>query len=256
MKWIVVLLALLAFTLGCKPGSKPQTDLDRFVTEMRRLPADTALDSLRVLAARGPSATYARYELGNRFFRMAEDTAQTRGWNDDHAKALLDSSQAWFDAAVKADSMFVQAWVNLGGVWDNRAEMMAPQPERQLRSQKALDMYKRALTIDPRNENARCNIGAVHMRERRTNEAKQEFMTVLQQNPQSAVAHYHLAVLFAEARIYREAEREWQLAAKYDHDGDIGERSRANIKILADLQKAPTPGTVNTTPATPAPAGH
>ncbi len=171
--------------------------------------------------------------------------AETKGWNDDGAKAWLDSSQTWFEAAVAADSTFLQAWVNLGGIWDNRADMMAPMPERQARTAKAVSMYEKALTIDPRDAKARCNLGALYMRDRKTEEAKKEFTTVLEQDPQSALAHYHLAVLFAEARIYREAETEWKLAVKYDPDGDIGERSKANLKILEDLQKAPTPAAAN-----------
>ena len=47
--------------------------------------------------------------------------------------------------------------------------------------------------------------------------------------------------MFAEAKIYREAIREWELAAKYDPDGDIGERSRDNIKIVQDLANAKPP---------------
>ena len=59
--------------------------------------------------------------------------------------------------------------------------------------------------------------------------------------PKSALAHYNLAIMFAEAKIYREAIAEWELASKYDPDGDIGDRSRENIKIVKDLMNAPAP---------------
>jgi tetratricopeptide (TPR) repeat protein len=242
MKRILPLFLLLALAGGCKSGSKPQSDLDKFVAEMRKLPPAEALSSLRSMTARpAPQSTYAKYELGNIYFKQAEDAAKDKGWNDDGAKALLDSSQTWFESAVATDSTFVEAWVNLGGIWDNRADMMAPMPERQVRTEKAASMYKKALTIDPRDAKARCNLGALYMGERKTEAAKKEFTTVLAQDPQSALAHYHLAVLFAEAQIYREAETEWKLAVKYDPDGDVGQRSKENLKILEDLQKAPTP---------------
>jgi len=140
----------------------------------------------------------------------------------------------------RGDSTFLQAWVNLGGIWDNRADMMAPMPERQARTAKAVSMYQKALSIDPRDAKARCNLGALYMRDRKTEEAKKEFTTVLDQDPQSALAHYHLAVLFAEARIYARPRLSgsWR---EIRPDGDIGERSKANLKILEDLQKAPTP---------------
>jgi tetratricopeptide (TPR) repeat protein len=242
MKRILPLFLLLALVGGCKSGSKPQSELDKFVGEMRQLPPAEAFAKLEGMTALpAPRSTYAKYELGNIYFRKAEDAAEAKGWNDDGAKAWLDSSQTWFEMAVAADSTFVEAWVNLGGIWDNRADMMAPMTERQLRTTKAASMYQKALTIAPRDAKARCNLGALYMRDRKTEEAKKEFTTVLEQDPQSALAHYHLAVLFAEARIYREAETEWKLAVKYDPDGDIGERSKANLKILVDLQKAPTP---------------
>lgn len=242
MKRIVPLFLVLACVGGCKSGSAPQSDLDKFVTEMRQLPPADALTTLQGMTTRpAPQSTYAKYELGNIYYKKAEDAAEAQGWNDDGAKAWLDSSQTWFEAAVAADSTFLEAWVNLGGIWDNRADMMAPMPERQSRTAKAASMYQKALSIDPTDAKARCNLGALYMRDRKTDEAKREFTTVLEQDPESALAHYHLAVLFAEARIYREAEREWKLAVKYDPEGDIGERSRANLKILEDLQKAPTP---------------
>jgi hypothetical protein len=68
-----------------------------------------------------------------------------------------------------------------------------------------------------------------------------EFQKVLEYHPQSALAHYNMAIMFAESKIYREALVEWELASKYDPDGDIGERSRENIKIVKDLMNAPTP---------------
>ena len=67
---------------------------------------------------------------------------------------------------------------------------------------------------------------------------------MLEHDPESALAHYNLAIMFAEQKIYREALREWELAAKYDPDGDIGERSRANIQIVKDLMNAPDPPAV------------
>jgi len=234
-------LALVALVAGCR-NEPAQSELDRFVAKYRELPREEAIDSLRTVAdSPAPTATYARYELGNVFYSIAEDTAAARGWNDAEAKANLDSAEAWFLKAVAADSTFVEGWVNLGAVWDSRADMMAPRSERELREQNAEKMYERALEIAPGDEKARCNLGALYLRQRKTMEAKEQFTTVLDQDPESALAHYHLAVMFAEARIYREAEREWKLAAKYDSDGNIGERSRENIKILEDLQEAQVP---------------
>ncbi len=238
--WPLLLAALAVAAAGCRETKVPQSDLDRFVDGIRDLPQPAAMDTLRAIADRGGErATFAQYELGNRYYSAAEDTAKARGWNDAAAKALLDSSETWFLKSVAADSTFVEGWVNLGGVWDTRSDMMAPQKERDARVEQAATMYNHALELRPDDEKARCNLGALYLRQRETEKAKDEFMKVLDRDPKSALGHYHLAVMFAEARIYREAEREWKLAVKYDPDGDVGERSQANLKILDDLQKAP-----------------
>jgi hypothetical protein len=53
---------------------------------------------------------------------------------------------------------------------------------------------------------------------------------------------WFVAILFATQKIYREAIREFELAVKYDPNGDIGERSRDNIKIIRDLMESEKPG--------------
>ena len=52
--------------------------------------------------------------------------------------------------------------------------------------------------------------------------------------------------MFAEAKIYREAINEWELAVKNDPDGDIGERSRDNIQIVKDLMNTEVPSGAKT----------
>ena len=79
----------------------------------------------------------------------------------------------------------------------------------------------------------------------KTGEAVTYFQQALAVNPKSALAHYNLAIAFAEAKIYREAIREWEAAADADRDGDIGERSRANIEIVKDLLEQEVPAKVD-----------
>ena len=71
-----------------------------------------------------------------------------------------------------------------------------------------------------------------------------EFQKTLEYNPGSALAHYNMAIVFAESKIYREAIVEWEKAVDSDKDGDIGARSRENIKIVKELMNAPVPDNV------------
>ena len=143
--------------------------------------------------------------------------------------------------SIARDSTFIEALVNLGSVWDDRSEQMGSRADRDVRIANARKYYEMALAVDPADEKARCNLGSLYLRQRQTKEALREFETALEYNPKSSLAHYNLAIMFAEAKIYREAIREWEQAVKYDPDGDIGQRSRENIKIVEDLMNAPPP---------------
>jgi tetratricopeptide (TPR) repeat protein len=236
---LLLALSLTALTLlGACSGDDdpPQSDLDRFVAGHQGLPTNEAIETLyRKVERPAPESTFARYQLGNIFYAMANDSARTRGWNDDYARSYLDSAEVWFTSTIAADSTFVEAYVNLGAVWDDRADMMATRPEREARIGQARIMYEQALELRPEDEKARCNLGALYKRQNNLERAMQEFLTALEYNPRSALARYNLAILFATMRIYREALLEFELAVQYDPDGDIGERSRDNIKIIEDL---------------------
>jgi len=218
---------------------EPLDDVDAFGLAYEAMPRAEARDALLPLVDDPPpTGAYARYHLGNLYYADATDSAYTAGWNDPFVKARLDSAQRWLEAAVAADSTMVKAFVNLGVLWDDRAEMMTSRAERDERIGRARAMFEAALALDPLDEKARCGLGNLWKRQNKLEQAMQEYLTVLDQNPRSALARYNLGILFATQRIYGEAEREFALAAKYDPDGDIGERSRDNIQIIHDLRTA------------------
>jgi tetratricopeptide (TPR) repeat protein len=233
--------AALALLAGCNK-QEPRTELDIFADQFVDMDGSAREGALRALAGGSqPEGGWAAFLLGNHYYNAAADTAAVSGWDAPSCSALLDSAETWFAAAVASDSTFIEALVNLGSVWDDRAEQRVGREERDERVRQAEQHYQAALAIDPVNEKARCNLGGLYMRLRRTSDALAEFQAVLDHNPESALAHYNLAIMFAEQKIYREAMREWELAAKYDPDGDIGERSRANVQIVVDLMNAPDP---------------
>ncbi len=238
------LVAMAAFLTGCKEEI-PETALDKFIERTGVLEGEALVDTLQVLARGGaPQNSFANYLLGNRFYTMASDSARTVGWGDETVDAWLDSADVYFSTAVAQDSTFLEPMVNLGSLWDDRAEQMGSRQERDARLANAKRYYLMALDVDETDEKARCNLGSLYLRQRRVKDAMNEFNTVLEHNEFSALAHYNIAIMFAEEKIYREAIAEWELASKYDPDGDIGERSRDNVKIVRDLMNAPDVGAV------------
>ncbi len=237
-----VLMAVVALLTGCKE-EVPGTPLDKFVARISDLSGEALNDTLLALAAGGaPDNAYANYLLGNGVYETASDSALAVGWGDEGVVSLLEQAEEYFNKAVAQDSTFLEPMVNLGSLWDDRAEQMGSRQERDTRLAEAEKFYQLALKVDPTDEKARCNLGSLYLRQRRVQQAKNEFLTALEYDERSALAHYNLAIMFAEVKIYREAIAEWELASKYDPDGDIGERSRDNIKIVNDLMNTPVPG--------------
>ena len=236
-----LMILSLVLIVGCKDG-EPMTDLERFVARTEVLSGQALDDTLRSLATgSAPYSLYANYLIGNRFYEAAGDSAVLVGWDGANVAALLDSAETYFTYCVEQDSTFIEAFVNLGSLWDDRAQGMSARHLRDEKLNKARSFYEQALVLNPTDEKALCNLGSLHLSQRKTGKALDAFQKVLDHNPSSALAHYNMAIMFAEAKIYREAILEWELAAKHDPDGDVGERSRDNIRIVNDLMNAPDP---------------
>lgn len=238
---VLLTIFVLVVVAGCKENGV-QTELDKFIQRTEAIGGTAYDDTLAVLAAGTSSqAVFANYLIGNDFYATAADSATDGGWNTKSAQANLDSAEVYFSRAVALDSTFIEALVNLGSLWDDRSGMMGSRQERDHRYDQAEKYYRLALVVDPFEEKARCNLGSMYLAQRRPGDALVEFKTVLEGQPRSALAHYHMAIMFAEAEIYQEAITEWKLAAKYDNSGDVGERAKANIKIIKDLMNTELP---------------
>jgi tetratricopeptide (TPR) repeat protein len=241
----MVVIAGAGFLSGCKDGlplkdEPPLTELEKFVEQTAAFEGQALEDTLRVVAqGEAPYNSYANFMLGNIFYSSASDSAQYGGWVNAGAQAMMDTAEVYFNQAVAQDSTFIEPLVNLGSIWDDRAEIISNRQEYDECISEASRYYNLALAVDPTDEKARCNLGSLYLRQRRTPEAMAEFQKTLEHNPESALAHYNIAIMFAEAKIYREALAEWETASKLDPDGDIGDRSRENIKIVTDLMNAP-----------------
>ena len=237
---MILLLGAVALFAGCQQDEAPDTPLQAFVARTEHLEGQALEDTLRTALAEGPPASvFAGFLLGNRFHTAAADSAFKVGWQDQGVGALLDSAETYFGGAVAQDSTFIEGLVNLGSVWDDRSEGIADRRQRQEAVDEAERWYRRALAVDETEIKARCNLGGLYLRQRRTAEALHEFTTALEHDPESSLAHYNLAIMFAETKIYREAIREFELAAEYDQGGDIGERAEESARIIRELMSAP-----------------
>ena len=236
----VLLTAAAAALVGCN-GAEKMSAVEQALAEYDDLPAEEREPALRELAASGPEkAAYGWYGLGNFFYeRSQEPDAPAEVGAQTGQNALLDSAVVCYEKAIAADSTLVEAWVNMGLIWDDISDGRSGQARRAV--DLAKEAYSAAIALRPTDEKARCNLGALYFRRHQYPEAIEQFNAVLEHDPDSALAHYNMAILFAESRMYREALVEWEAAVDSDPDGDIGDRSRENIKVIEDLMNSEIP---------------
>jgi tetratricopeptide (TPR) repeat protein len=220
------LLVALACTAlagwGCrqKEAARPAAAAPResaLAERLRVMPPAAQIDTMRALVAADTADAQLRFLSGNAYYEFAsalETTAPNR-------PAYLDSATAQYTRAVTIDSTMSKAWVNLA-----LAEQDRRQPDA---ARKALE---RAIAVNPRDVLAWCHLGYLsHMRGDLT-EAMRCYNRAVAIDAASAQAHYNLGLAFAEAKIFPEAVREWELVVKYDPDGDLGRTAAENVRII------------------------
>jgi len=247
---IVILASVLSMLLvacsettldgGVRDQEEPSA-VDLALADYRDMPVATREPALRELIVESADqAAYGWYGLGNLFYeRSANENVPPGPDSQTGTSAMLDSALTCYQTAIAVDSTLVEAWVNMGLIWDDLSDGRTPLSRKALTN--AQEAYGRAIDLKPSDEKARCNLGALLFRRRQHPEAMEQFQAVLDRNPKSALAHYNLAIMFAESQMYREAVTEWQLAVDNDPDGDIGERSRDNIKVIEQLMSSTIP---------------
>ena len=63
------------------------------------------------------------------------------------------------------------------------------------------------------------------------------YVRALSVDPESQLAHYNLGVAFADAGIYQEAIREWQAVARIDPKSDAARQAQDNIRVLRSVMQ-------------------
>ena len=170
ISFIVVVLTA-GLMSGCKDG-EPQSELEMFIVRTSEFKGQALQDTLRQIAnGEAPYNAYANFLLGNGFYDSANDSVRFGGWSNKGAQIMLDSAEVRFNLAVAQDSTFIEPMVNLGSIWDDRAETIGNREQYDERIAEANKFYSMALAVDPTDEKARCNLGSLYLRQRRTSEA-------------------------------------------------------------------------------------
>ncbi len=236
---LILLFLILSMLSGCNSVTK--SELDLALDPIREMPEAEQEPALLMFISDNPEiAHYGLWELGNIMYDKAGviKTAQ-KGIITPDCKALLDSALVYYDLAAASDTMFVHAYANAGLVWDELSEVRSIEARNAV--VQAEKYYLKAIEVDSTEVNSRVNLGSLLFKKKDFTGAIEQYQTVLDNDPECAIAHYKLGIMFAETNIYREAIVEWELAAKYDSDGEVGKISRDNIRVINDLMNSDTP---------------
>ncbi len=149
------------------------------------MPVATREPALRTLIAEVPDQeAYGWYGLGNLFYERSSTENVPPGPDSlTETSALLDSALTCYNKAIALDSTLVEAWVNMGLIWDDLSDGRTPLSRRAI--VEAQESYAKAIAIKPHDEKARCNLGALLFRRHQHPEAMEQFLAVLEHDPRA-----------------------------------------------------------------------
>ena len=194
-RWGWILAGLLVGTIWLAAPSGAGEDAEQ--TEM----LEAALERVRV----HPEDPEAFSELGHAYYEAGN---------------LEDALEA-FRAAVDLDPDHLEAIVNVGVVLN---EMGMPS--------NALDMFRKALQVAPDDVLAICNEAISYYALGETEKAVRDLVRATEIDPRNQLAHFQLGIAFADAKIYKEAIREWEAVIAADSTTEAAAQAGANIRRL------------------------
>jgi tetratricopeptide (TPR) repeat protein len=101
----------------------------------------------------------------------------------------------------------------------------------------AEELYRHATEIDPGYVLAFFDLGNVLDEQQRLDESIVAYRQAVVLSPRYADAHYNLALAYERKREDRPALRHWQAYARLDKDGPWAEHAHARIRTLLDREK-------------------
>ncbi len=106
--------------------------------------------------------------------------------------------------------------------------------------QLAINMYERALKIEPENNFVRTDLGVAYFNLGLTDTAIEEFQKVLKDNPKHVTAHYNLGiVLWKGKNDFEGAKEEFQTVMELAPNDPLAQAAQRNIDQIDQLLEKP-----------------
>jgi tetratricopeptide (TPR) repeat protein len=211
VRWALAALALaVAFGsaapwAGSSSANAKAGSSDEIKKKLEGLSPEEQIARLKELRERTPGDARVSFYLGNAFLTLARP----------------DSAAAAYEEAVKLDSTYTKAYVNLGIALEDLK-----------RFDEARRRYEQALSIDSTDVLARCHLGHYYHSRGDLQTAVEYYTRAIEIDPRSAQAHYNLGLAFADTRLFAEAMREWETVIKLSPKSELGRTAAENLRLI------------------------
>jgi tetratricopeptide (TPR) repeat protein len=109
---------------------------------------------------------------------------------------LIERGLAAFERATTADAEFASwSYAEMGEVWSRRGDQ-----------EKAIELYEKAVEIDPTNVPVLINLGVARLVTEKWDKAAEAFQQVIALNPEDSAAYHGLGAAYASKGYFGEAE--------------------------------------------------
>lgn len=147
-----------------------------------------------------------------------------------HEQGSIDSALACYDRTIGIDPRHFKALVNKGVLLDDMGNPQA-----------AIQSFAMAAAVNPDDLLAHAHLAFLLHGRGDHQEAWRHLSRALDIDAGHPQARFYLAIFFWEARIYREAIREWEAVIEAEPDGFLAQKARENILLLQKALNAPSP---------------
>jgi Flp pilus assembly protein TadD len=96
----------------------------------------------------------------------------------------------------------------------------------------AVELYQRALSLDPHERNVYVNLGGVYYNHNQYNLAEAAFIKGLALQPKNALLHLGLGFTYAAQKKYALAEEQLKIASAEDPDNQLAPAKLAEVEAL------------------------
>ncbi len=128
---------------------------------------------------------------------------------------------------LETNSRDINALIGLGNLYFDHQQF-----------QLAINMYERALKIDPAKSYVRTDLGVAYFNLGLLDTAIQEFQKVLDDNPKHITAHYNLGIVLWKGKNDLEgAKKEFQKCIELAPQGQLAQAASQNIQQIDELLK-------------------